>query len=297
VKKEEYPSATVDFSRWFMPEELTALYHTPIYGSLTEPQRRRYNQLHALYFNEQTMFFEKALARNVLGYFLTRPLSEELKSGLRQFEAEEEEHSEMFRSLNQKCAPETYSERDFHFIQVPRAAAGMLHFISRRPTWFPLLLWLMHLQEERSLSSGRVFLKFADSLEPHFVAAQRKHLADEIGHVRWDQELLDCVWPKTGVLLRRFNSRLLGWMIEEYFSTPKRSAVRVVAALVGEFAELQPHYPEFCRALRRLGSDPNYRRSFYCTSNVPNTIRMFDAWPELRSLSKVMPGYIPGSNA
>ena len=60
---------TVDFPRLFMPEMLTPLYHTPAYRSLSERQRLRYNQLNALYFNEQIVFFEKALTRNVLGYF------------------------------------------------------------------------------------------------------------------------------------------------------------------------------------------------------------------------------------
>src|SRR6266403_1763793 len=121
---------TVDFSRRFMPDELTAFYHTPAYASLTEPQRLRYNQLNALYFNEQTMFFEKALARNVLGYFLARPLPEELKSGLRQYMTEEEQHSAMFHGLNLKCAPGMYSRRDFRFIKIPRGAGKILDFIS-----------------------------------------------------------------------------------------------------------------------------------------------------------------------
>src|SRR5579863_6165045 len=83
------PEGRIDFSRLFMPEELAAFYHAPAYGTLSQAQRLRYNQLSALYFNEQTMFFETALARNVLGYFLAKPLPEDLKAGLRLFMAEE----------------------------------------------------------------------------------------------------------------------------------------------------------------------------------------------------------------
>src|SRR5262249_52876512 len=103
----------IDFSRPFMPEELTPLFHTPAYLWLNPSQRLRYNQLHALYFNEQTMFFEKALARNVLGYFLAQPLPTGLKSGLRQFLTEEGQHTEMFRALNRQCAPAIYARQDF----------------------------------------------------------------------------------------------------------------------------------------------------------------------------------------
>jgi hypothetical protein len=287
----------IDFSRPFMPTELTPFFHVPGYELLNQTQRLRYNQLHALYFNEQTMFFEQTLARNVLGYFLARPLPAELKSGLEQFMAEEIRHTAMFRALNRSCAPDIYSERDFYFIRVPRAAAAVLDFVSKRPHQFSLLLWLMHLQEERALSFGRTFLKSAEPLESHFVATQRQHVADEIGHVRWDEALLDWVWPKTGFLQRQFNIRILSWMIDEYFSTPKRSAVRVLEEFIGEFPDLRPRYAEFCGQLLELGDDAAYRRSLYCRENVPNTFRRFDKWPEFQPLRQAMPGYVPGADS
>ena len=287
----------IDFSRLFMPEELTPLYHTPGFARLDSRQRLRYNQINATYFNEQTMFFEVALARNVLGYFLAQQLPAELKAGLHRFMVEEEQHSEMFRRLNRACAPRLYSGQDFYFIQVPPAASSTLHFISKRPQWFPFLLWLMHLQEERALSMGQRFLKLADVLEPHFVATQRKHVADEVGHIRWDEALLDWVWPKAGLLCRQINTRIFAWMIQEYFSTPKRSATRVLAELVGEFPELRTEEPELGRQLRELGKDAQFRKTLYCQENVPATFKRFNAWPELRHLSAAMPGYIPGARS
>jgi hypothetical protein len=280
-----------------MPEELTPLFFTPAYATLTGSQRLRYNQLNALYFNEQTMFFEKSLARNVLGYFLSQPLSRELKEGLQQFLTEEEQHTEMFRQLNRQCMPEFYAKQDFYFIRVPPIAAWILDAISKHPQWFPFLLWLMHLQEERAMFFGKTFLKYADSLESHFISVQRKHLADEIGHVRWDESLLDWVWPKIGIFSRRFNIQMLSWMLKEYFTTPKRTAPRILSELTKEFPELRPQYSEFCRQLRALGDDPAYRRSLYCAENVPMTFKRFDAWPEFQSMVGAMPGYVRGGNS
>jgi hypothetical protein len=237
--------ASVDFSLPFMPHDLTPLSFTPAYDTLTPAQKLRYNQINALYFNEQTMFFEKNLARNILGHFLSRPLPPDLRDGLRQFLAEEEMHTAMFRHLNRLCAPQLYRDRDFHFIQTTPVAAWVLDAISKRPAQFPFLLWLAQLQEERALFFGRAFLKHADTLEPHFVQTQRRHLADEIGHVRWDGILLERVWTKTSPWLRRFNVRLFAWMVRQYFTTPKHTAPRVVAALVAEFPELRPRYAEF----------------------------------------------------
>jgi hypothetical protein len=122
------------------------------------------------------------------------------------------------------------------------------------------------------------------------------HVEHEIGHVRWDDALLDWVWPKTNPLLRRLNVHFLAWMINEYFTTPKRTAVRVVAALVREFPSLRPQYPEFCRQLRALKNDTVYRRSLYCADNVPMKFKRFDAGLEVKSLVKAMPGYAPGTH-
>lgn len=289
--------ATIDFSRPFLPEKLTPLFHTPAYATLTAAQRLRYNQLHALYFNEQTLFFEQALARNVLGHFLARPLPGPLRADLENFLAEEHRHSEMFRRLNRRCAPEFYARRDFHFIQVPRPAGALLGFMSRRPHRFPLLLWLAHLQEERSLTAGRLFLAGAATLEPQFVAVQRAHLADEVGHVHCDEILLARVWPHTGPLLRLLNVRLLAWLLGEYFSVPKRAAVRVVAALAAEFPALRPRTAELAGQLRALQHNSAFLRDLYSPANVPGTFRLFDAWPEFRALARVLPGYVPATTA
>ena len=286
----------IDFARRFMPPVLTPLWHTRAHATLTPAQQLRYNQIHALYFNEQTMFFERALAENVLGDFLAGPLRAELREELENFLTEEQRHSAMFHRLNQLCAPEIYRAREFHFIAVPAAAGRLLAFISRRPRRFPLLLWLMHVQEERALYFGRTFLKSGDDLEPHFVAVQKRHLADEAGHVRCDEILLEEVWPKLSRPARWLNARLLGWMIGEYLSTPRRAGVRVLEALVAEFPELRPRLPELRGQLLGLANDREFRRSLYSPENVPATFRRFDAWPEFRGLRRVMPGYTPGTN-
>lgn len=277
----------IDFSRPFIPEPFTPLFHTPAYGRLTAEQRLRYNQLHAGYFHEQIMFFEKALARNVLGRFLSEPLPEKLKSGVQMFMAEEARHSEMFWRLNKKCAPQFYGSRDFYFIRVPPLLAKILDAISRRPKLFPLFLWLMLLEEERALYYGKIFTK-SPELEPHFMAVQRAHLADEIGHVKWDEELLDWIWPETNPLLRRINARLLCWMIDEFFSAPKRAGVRVVEELAKEFPSLSPELPRMRSELLALATNKKYRSSLYSPEMVPQTFARFEQWPEFAPVLRLL---------
>ena len=103
----------------FIPAELTPLFHTPIYRELTEAQSLRYNQLHALYFNEQIMFFETALGRPILTALLRERWPDRLVDGLRQFVDEELRHTEMFRQLNRRCAPQLYARTATSFRRGP----------------------------------------------------------------------------------------------------------------------------------------------------------------------------------
>ena len=77
IKTDSYNPDVIDFSKYFIPEELTPLYFTPSYGKLTETQRLRYNQLTGLYFNEQIMFLERLLAQNIIYFYLSEPISDD----------------------------------------------------------------------------------------------------------------------------------------------------------------------------------------------------------------------------
>jgi len=279
-------SAPIDYAMFFMPEQFTPLFHTSSYPELTGAERRRYNQLHALYFNEQIRFFERSLARTVLGHLLRAPLPHGLSERVREFIAEEDRHSELFLALNRQCAPEFYRDHDYYCIRVPPVAGKVLAALSSRPTLFPLFLWLMLLQEERSLHYGKVFAK-AD-LEPNFVALQRLHIADEAGHVQCDELLLDWLWPRTNLLLRHLNVRLLCWMMNEFFMAPKRAGMRVIQQLADEFSSLRPAVTAIAAEVRSLAKDLNYRRSFYPSEFLPRTFSRLERFPELAPLRTLL---------
>lgn len=284
---------SVDPGKPFIPEELTPLFHTASYRELTEAQRLRYNQLQALYFNEQIMVFETVLGRPILEALLRAPspLPARLAEGVRQFRDEEQRHTEMFRQLNRNAAPYLYADCDFQFVQVPAAWRAATAWAVGHPARFPLFLWLMLLQEERSIYYSRSYLRSRRSLDPSFVAVHRAHMADEVGHVRWDEELLDVLWRRARPWLRRLNAKLFAWMLEELFSTPRRAQLRVVDALCSELPELAERREEMRRQLLALSRDESYRATLYSREIVPRTFARFDAAPELRSLA--ICGYRP----
>ena len=275
---------SVDHGKRFIPEEFTPLFYTQFYRELTEGQRLRYNQLQALYFNEQIIFFETAIGRKVLEALLRDSWPQRLTDGLRQFLEEERQHTEMFRRLNQRCASQWYGARDFYFIQPPRAWMVVLNWATHCARLFPMFLSLMLVQEERSLFYSKRFIAQSGALEPHFVKMHRMHLADEIGHVHWDEVLIEALWLRASPFLRKMNAQLFAWMLGEFFSTPKRAQIRVVHQLAQEFSTLRKHEPEMLRQLLALSQDVRYQMSLYSREIVPGAFARFDGWPEFRAL-------------
>lgn len=277
----------------FIPADLTPLFHAPVYRELKESERLRYNQLHALYFNEQIMYFETALGRPILTALLRQEWPDRLADGLRQFVAEELRHTEMFRQLNRRCAPHLYGERDYRFVEVPAFWTAAMRWAVNHPLSLPLFLWLMLLQEERSLYYSKAYLRHPSPLDPAFVEAHRLHLADEAKHVRWDEELLDALWLRAHPLLRSVNAKLFAWMLEEFFGAPKRAQLRVLDELARELPELRGRLPEMRRQVLALSRDEAYRKTLYSREIVPRTFARFDECPEFRTLS--LCGYQPQS--
>ena len=281
----------VDTSRRFIAEEFTPLFHTRAYGALPDMARLRYNQLHALYFNEQVAFFEQEMLSPALRALLRGSLPARLAKGLQVFFEEEQRHTARFRDLNLRCAPELYSDHCYFFIRIARPWRALMSAVAERPRLFPLLVWLALLQEERSLYYSKGCLEHANELELHFVATHRAHLADEVGHVGWDEELLDWLWPQMSQIVRHLNARLLNWLIGEFFLLPKRSGLRVVEQLAKEYPHLD--VPALYLSMRKLEESPTYLKTLYSREITPRSFARFDAQPEFALLARTLPGYRP----
>jgi hypothetical protein len=281
----------IDFGRPFIPEELTPLAFTPAYRQLEPRQRLRYNQLQALFFNEQIVFFETLVGTGLMQGLLRERWPNDFSERLRQFWSDELRHTDMFRRLNRRCAPQLFGSHDSHFVRVAHTWMALLRWTTSRPRFFPLYLWVMLLQEERSLYYSAQYIRHKSTLEPQFVATYRAHLIDEAGHVRCDQDLLDRWWPQISAPVRRLNAKLLAWMVREFFSAPRRGQLGVLDTLAAEFPELQERVPEMKRQLLSLAADEHYQLSLYSRDITPRCFARFDEWPEFRVLERAMPGY------
>ena len=272
--------------RLFVPEELTPLAFTSTYQSLSAEQRRRYNHLHGYYFLEQTVFFEQHLGRPGLERLLESAPTSHLRKVIGQFIEEENRHTGWFCDLLRECEPALYPDRRFHLLKASRPARALLRAAAQRPSLFPCLLWLQMITEERVQHFSSLFVRHAAGLDPRFVDVQRRHLADEGGHIRWDAELIEWRWPATPLVLRKLNARLLGWLLREFFHLPKRSGWNVVARLIVEFPELAARKAELRAAMRSLAANDAYLRTLYPRGVFPRTRRLASRWPELSFLEE-----------
>jgi hypothetical protein len=268
----------------YVPECLTPLAFTTVYPTLTAAHRLRYNQLHGLYFLEQVIFFEQIMGRPTLAWLATHSPTPALRSEAEQFIAEEDEHSSWFRGLLREIEPAHYASRDFRLLGISSTTRSLMNLPGRAVRFFPALLWMQLIFEERALQFGRAFVASGTALDPRFLAVHRQHLADEPAHIRRDILFLEWLWPATPQWLRRINARLLLWLLREFFLLPKRSGWRVIEAWLEEFPELQKRRGEIRQAMKELEKNDLYLRKLYPRASFPKTRQLAARWPELAGL-------------
>jgi hypothetical protein len=275
------PPVIEDAPAAFIPEVLTPLAFTPVYEILTPQQQIRYNQLHGLYFLEQTIFFEQLMGRPALKQLARIAPTPELRSEASRFADEEDIHSAWFRTLLREVAPADYQDRDYFHLGASKAWRAAMSFAASRVRRLPALLWLQLIAEERAVYFGRLFLDNAECLDPRFVAVQRRHLADEPSHIRRDVQFIEWLWPATTAFWRRANARLLRWILYEFFRLPVRSGWRVVRHWMVEFPDLAGRRTEFHAAFESLAGNERFLRTLYPRSVFPQTRSLAARWPEM----------------
>jgi fatty acid desaturase len=291
------PAGEIDFTPPFFPARFTALHHVPSWHLLEERHRTRYTQLYALYLNEQTAFFEELLATTLLPALYARPdlIGADLAESLRCFEEEERRHSLWFREMNHRIDPDMFSMEPGDYVFIPSSPRlnGIGKWFAGKPFAFPFWIWLILLQEERSIYIAQECLK-EPVLEPNFRKLHRRHMADEVGHVRWDTELIEAVWLPMPMWKRKVQAGIFGWLMREFFTVPKRSARAVLDALLGEFPELSPIAGQLRRELVELKSSLPYHASLYSREITPKAFALFDSLPEFENIGRSLPSYGEG---
>jgi hypothetical protein len=303
VEQDRCSRATIDFSTegaamgetlatWYLPEQITHLYYSPDYATLSLRQKLAYNKLHACYHCEVCAFLEGELP----GYYLRAAAApyvpEKLRQAAQALNDSEKWHAATFRSLARRISPELYSSQDeYAIIRPPSGASLLLRKLLDWPALLPSLLWIALIQEERGTFFGEEVLRQSDKLDPQMVDWQRRHLADETDHLNLGEALLPLCWDASPHWMRWLNSRFLRFVLREFMSAPKRSGVRVIERLVQACPELMPRKVELIAAMRELDGNAQFHESIYSRKIAPKTFALFDRYTEFRDLGDRLVGY------
>lgn len=275
----------------FLPERFTPLFHTPAYHLLQDQEKLRYNQLCGLCMHEYTIFFEEEVSRAHVS-LSSGSISPSLQAMLVRFVQDETRHAAAFRAFNQRCAPEYYSRGIYFISRLSSPARAIVNAMASRPLLFPCIFWLFILHEEKLMNLELEVDRCAASLDPSFVALHRTHCADETDHVSWQEELLHVAWVSNTAWIKHLNAAIFAWTLENLFLVPRRSALRIIDVLAGEFPRLSPLVPQLHSSLRALADDKSFRLAWYPAESLRTTFALFDQNPEMQSIARVLPSYL-----
>jgi hypothetical protein len=276
---------------WYLPEHITHLYYSPAYATLSPEQKLAYNRLHACYHCEICAFLEGELPKHYLNAVAAPNIPERLRREAQALADSEKWHATAFRALARRIAPELYPTDDPIFVRPPSASSLIYRKLFGWRGLQPTLLWVALIQEERGTFFAEEVLRQSERLDPQMVDWQRRHLADEADHLSLGQALLPIYWEASPLWVRWLNGRLLGFVLNEFLSAPKRSGIRVIEQLVREQPGLAPRKVELIRAMRALNDNPRFHQSLYSRQIVPKTFALFDRYTEFRDLGKGLRGY------
>lgn len=276
----------LDFTRFFVPEDLTSLAHTAIYAELSLAEKRRYNQCYALYLNEQTAILEQLFTPFMEATALLK-WARPLQAGIAEMIREESIHAERFIEFNRRARPDLYEKTDWVFVHIPLLFSLLLRFLLKLPRWLPFPLWIILLLEERSLYYSA---RWAGSeVEPRFIKLHRLHAEDEDRHLELGNHLVQGLWASRPRLLRKGNARLLESVLREFFFHPKRAALRVVQVAFPN----HPRLAEMQAQLLNLSKNRDFLRSLYNRTSNPLTLARLERDPDLLPVLQMLEGKRP----
>ena len=282
---------------WSVPESLTHLYYAPVYQTLTGKERRIYNKLHACFCCEMLVFFEEELPQCYSTAARGAGVPNSVRCEVQSMLVAESHHAAMFRGLARDLDSNLYEPFAYHFLRVPKGIWRLLKLPLQYPRLFPLVFWIVLLQEERTVYYSKEVIRCASELDPRVVDAFSRHMDDEKDHLGIDEALLEVYWERSSSSIRWLNAQAFRLFVDEFLNAPKRAGIRVIERLVQEVPSLQGRKGELTAGLRNLAKDARFHQSLYSREIVPKTFALFDRYAEFRNLGDRVRGYTPGGAA
>jgi len=285
----------IDHNKLFIPEHLTQLYHTSAYSMLNDKQRLRYNQLFSMRAIEQLMTLEQEFIASVLKRTEKSSrlkLNRKLITCMHEMALEEEQHYQMFYSVNRLADPDIYLNKEMFFARFTRLERFALNTLLLTPGINLFLLWILLILEEFSTFIStqmiRAHKQFPDKLDSNFVNVHREHLKDETRHVAICANLITTITEDSHPLIIKLNTFLLKKFMRDYM-TPKRGGIRVIERLALEFPELADKKPELIEHVKNQKQDKVILEAIQDPKSMPYSHELFKQHPEFYFLNPSTP--------
>ncbi len=276
-----------DIAKQWIPEDLTPLSGTEIYGDLTDEQKLRYNHYYALRLAEDFIWLET--------YAVIPPLEGLLKGDvptpafrtlLKSFIVDEENHKATVWQLLRRARHDLYPTNEFVFCKPPSSVVWMAATATR----FPRLLasWALFAGtcEERTIPISRGYKEAGDSVDPLFANVFTLHALDEARHCKLDSQIAEWLIAPQRRLPKWVNGTVLGLLSQAYLD-PGWGSDTPIRYLVADFPVLDDREAEMIEATERARSG-HYLQHLLDRSLHPLTVRNVERYPMLdRAIRRV----------
>lgn len=286
-------SLQVDPAKRWEPDELNGLWFVPSFQALSDEQRRRCNQLHALAVSEQFVWFETMLVRAIRNTLAGGGLPPALDEALRHFVSEEHKHIEMFWRLLEKSAPAWYAKRTPRLFRVSPLEQLATGCVTGHPRLLLAWVWLAIFIEERTLYISRLHVQAArrapGAIDALHAQVHAFHFRDEVRHYQLDQHLLTWLYdPQAG--WKKALSAFMFRQVMRSFVGARRTAGRILAQLGAEYPELRFQVlPRMSAELRHVADNARYQEKHFSPSAQPRTLALLAEYPEHERLWVLLP--------
>jgi hypothetical protein len=285
-------SKGIDFSKKFMPYSLTQIAYLPSFKDLSERDKLRYNQLNGLALCEQFIFLEKIILEPTIVNIMNSgrfTLSESLRAYLIRFIDDEEKHAEMFWRVLALADPQRYANRKLWICDYPKYSTLGLTLLTRYPYIVHSWIWLALIFEERTIDISKKY-RSEEDIEPLFQQAHDLHMSEEVFHVEMDRIFVEHCYANESYAFRWLSTQIFKLIISKY-TAPRRTATMIINEISKDSVEMRKLRPRLLEELRQLKDDMIFQEAMFPRRSFPQTFGQMDRFPEMSSVSKVMPSY------
>ena len=269
-----------DPQKFWIPEELTRLYNTNVYATITDEQALHYNQNYALRNTEEFIWLETfAIIRPIKRLLKGSIPTQALRTLLESFVEDEECHTSAGWKLLYHSRPELYQNYKFHFFKPPIKPVFFLGLTNKLPRVLSSWSLFIATLEEATIPISRMYKGADETCDPIFTEFYTRHALDEARHCKVDSIIADWLIGDQPQYLKSINGWILKSLMQAYFD-PNWGTDSLIDQLVKDCPELKSLRMQISAANKNI-REGDYANFYFSKHLSPLTARNAEKHPIL----------------